>query len=147
MAYKAMKKSSITAQFFSEQENHDALSFLGITSTGEFDYMLNAMEAAFLVNQTNRNLVVPRNCYYSVNASGSTDIVAPISPKGALLLFKAEKKPEWTDGFAVITGPDIVGIMDIYALQYEHMFSKAFVASNSRFELEYETETPSCTKV
>ena len=37
LAYKTMKQNSFTAELFSEQENHDALSYFGMISTGEVD--------------------------------------------------------------------------------------------------------------
>lgn len=136
IAYEAMKSSSVTADFFSDQENHDSLSVFGMSLTGNLNQILDAMDVTILLNQTDRNLVVPRNCYYGVSISGDGSIVAPLSPKVALFLFSAKSHPEWENGFAVVRLGEIIEEMNIYALKYEYMFNKAFVASNSYQELE-----------
>lgn len=131
-----MKSSSVTADFFSDQENHDSLSVFGMSLTGNLNQILDAMDVTILLNQTDRNLVVPRNCYYGVSISGDGSIVAPLSPKVALFLFSAKSHPEWENGFAVVRLGETIEEMNIYALKYEYMFNKAFVASNSYQELE-----------
>lgn len=136
IAYEAMKSSSVTANFFSDQENHDSLSVFGMSLTGNLNQILDAMDVTILLNQTDRNLVVPRNCYYGVSISGDGSIVAPLSPKVALFLFSAKSHPEWENGFAVVRLGETIEEMNIYALKYEYMFNKAFVASNSYQELE-----------
>ena len=75
LAYKTMKQNSFTAELFSEQENHDALSYFGMISTGEVDCILDTFDVAFLINQTDRDLVVPRNCYYEINKSSGINII------------------------------------------------------------------------
>ena len=75
LAYKTMKQNSFTAELFSEQENHDALSYFGMISTGEVDCILDKLDVAFLINQTDRDLAVPRNCYYEINKSSGINII------------------------------------------------------------------------
>lgn len=71
-----------------------------------------------------------------IRQSAALSIVAPLSPKVALFLFSAKSHPEWENGFAVVRLGEIIEEMNIYALKYEYMFNKAFVASNSYQELE-----------
>lgn len=136
LAYKTMKQNSFTAELFSEQENHDALSYFGMISTGEVDCILDKLDVAFLINQTDRDLVVPRNCYYEINKSSGINIIVPIFPKGAWLLFEKEKQPEWIGCIGAIANPEVIEVMNVCALQYECTFNQAFVASNSYFEIE-----------
>lgn len=136
LAYKTMKQNSFTAELFSEQENHDALSYFGMISTGEVDCILDKLDVAFLINQTDRDLVVPRNCYYEINKSSGINIIVPVFPKGAWLLFEKEKQPEWIGCIGAIANPEVIEVMNVCALQYECTFNQAFVASNSYFEIE-----------
>ena len=136
LAYKTMKQNSFTAELFSEQENHDALSYFGMISTGEVDCILDKLDVAFLINQTDRDLVVPRNCYYEINKSSGINIIVPVFPKGAWLLFEKEKQPELIGCIGAIANPEVIEVMNVCALQYECTFNQAFVASNSYFEIE-----------
>lgn len=108
LAYKTMKQNSFTAELFSEQENHDALSYFGMISTGEVDCILDKLDVAFLINQTDRDLVVPRNCYYEINKSSGINIIVPVFPKGAWLLFEKEKQPEWIRCIGAIANPEVI---------------------------------------
>ena len=136
MADEAMKQSSATAKLHSEQANHDALSAFGMNSVGEFDQILERLDGTVLLNCTDRDLVVPRNCFYVGASSCGLNIVAPIFPKGALLLFEPEKNPEWVNRGVAVTDPDQVIALNRSALKYEYFYHGSFVASNSRLELE-----------
>lgn len=136
LAYKAMREESITASMFSEQDNHDALSFFGMNINGEFDYWIEDLSLAIVVNKTNRYLVVPRNCYYCVPRNQMPNFVVPISPKGALLLLPIEEVQKNDGGCAVIDDPMQIELLNVFALKYEYMFNADFVASNCRKELE-----------
>ena len=96
----------------------------------------DANNVAFLINQTDRDLVVPRNCYYEINKSSGINIIVPVFPKGAWLLFEKEKQPEWIGCIGAIANPEVIEVMNVCALQYECTFNQAFVASNSYFEIE-----------
>lgn len=132
LAYKAMMNKSVTAALYTDQENHDALSYFGLNAFGEFDQLLMKMNVSILLNRTPRFLVVPRNCYYSISSSGKETLVAPISPTCALLYLT-----ENIQGYyAEVTNSTDIELMNVAALKYEYMFNGAFVASNSQFELK-----------
>lgn len=136
IANTAMENSSVTAALLSNQEKHDVLAMHGMNFPGKLDDILREMGAMVLINQTERNFVVPRNCYYCAPIMDDVTIVAPISPKMAFSLFPATAHPGFESEFAVIHSGEIVKMMNVYALKYEYMFNKEFIAANDRRELE-----------
>lgn len=88
------------------------------------------------MNRTDRDLVVPRNCYYCVPSLKKETLVAPISPRGALLFLPQDYLKNSKGYYAVIENPEDVGRMNVLALKYEYMFNGAFIASNHCAELE-----------
>lgn len=137
LAYMAMRESSTTADLFSEQENHDALSVFGMNSKGPFDQLFADLSVTVIANRTDRQLVVPRNCYYCVTRLGVRNFVIPISPQSAFLLLPTEHLNQVDNGYGVIDDPTQVEVMNVLALKYEYMFNADFVASNCRAELEF----------
>lgn len=135
-ANNAMDKSSVIAAFLSDQEKHGLFAIIGMNSLGKFDQILSAMGAIIMINQTEWNFVVPRNCYYCAPIVDDATIIAPISPKIAFSLFSATAHPGFESEFAVIHSGEIVKMMNAYALKYEYMFNKKFIAANDRRELE-----------
>lgn len=93
IANTAMENSSVTAALLSNQEKHDVLAMHGMNFPGKLDDILREMGAMVLINQTERNFVVPRNCYYCAPIMDDVTIVAPISPKIAFSLFPATAHP------------------------------------------------------
>lgn len=136
IANNAMDSGHIIATLLSNQEKRDLFAMIGMNSFGKFDEILREMGAMVLVNQTERNFVVPRNCYYCAPIVGDATIIAPISPKIAFSLFPTTAHPGFESEFAVIHSGEIVEMMNVYALKYEYMFNKEFIAANDRRELE-----------
>ena len=85
-------------------------------------------------NKTERMLVVPRNCFYLVTSQDVPHIVAPVCPKGAILLMPREMACAGMT--AVVSDPNVIEEMNIWALCSELEFNSAFVAANRRIELE-----------
>ena len=137
LSYEVLRQASITADMFSEQNNHDALSFFGMTVTGEFDQIFENLSVTVLANRTDRHLVVPRNCYYCVSRQEIPNFIVPISSRSAFLLLPTEHLNEQDNGFALVDDPAQVEMLNIHALKYEYMFNGAFVASDCRVELEF----------
>lgn len=139
LALEAMKSEMIYLDVFSEQQLHDAFSVIGMSIVGKITNALDfdEMVATILVNSTERNLVVPRNCFYCVIRDGHPNYIMPISPKGALLLMP--KTQLWNPGhnYGVIETSEQVLLLNKHALKYECLLNGAFIASNSRSELEY----------
>lgn len=136
VAYDSMVKNSFTAAFCSEQENHNDLAVFGMNSNGTLEKYLENYTVTVLSNQTERNFVVPRNCFYTIPFQGETSIVAPISPKAALLLLPSDVHSTFGSGYAVVDSPEKVEKMNLRALVDEYIYNSAFVASNCREELE-----------
>lgn len=136
LAYQAMKESSVTASLYSEQANHDALSFFGMRASPQFDQQFEDLAVTIIANRTDRHLVVPRNCYYCVSHWNVRNYVAPISPWCAILLLPAKHLHIVNGGYVVIDDASQVDIMNVHALKYEYMFNADFVASACRTELE-----------
>ena len=137
LAYQSMMESSVTASLYSEQANHDALSFWGMRASPQFDQQFEDLAVTFIANRTDRHLVVPRNCYYCVSRWNVRNFVAPISPRCAILLLPVEHLHLVNDGYAVIEDSSQVDIMNVLALKYEYMFNADFVATDRPTELEF----------
>lgn len=136
IANTALENSPVIAALLSNQKKHDVLAMHGMNFPGKFDETMSEMGAMVLINQTERDFVVPRNCYYCAPIVDDVMIVAPISPKVALSLSPATEHTEYENGFAVIRRSETIRRMNVYALKYEHMFNKAFIAASSSRELE-----------
>lgn len=107
---------------------------LGRAHMGPIESDLEKMDVSVLVNKTERMLVVPRNCFYLVTLQGASHMVAPVCPKGAILLMPREMACAGMT--AVVSDPNVIEEMNIWALCSELEFNSAFVAANSRTELE-----------
>ena len=135
LAADIMQKTSYTAHLHTDQENHDALSFFGMDSEGELDHFLQEYRLTVLINKSDRSFVVPQNCFYSVSSQSKAVLVAPISPKMALLLLPAEYRIDTRETYGIVEDPENVESMNIAALRYEYQFNGSFVASNCYSEL------------
>ena len=136
LAYESMMESSLTADECTEQENHDDLSRFGMEATGQFEEMLDRLDVIVLLNKTLYNLVVPRNGWYALSFCGSENIVAPISPRYAFLLYP-KGDPEYKNTqLAVVDDAGYILAMNTMALKHECVYNMTFIASKSRRELD-----------
>ena len=129
-----MNKHSVTASTCTEQSNHDMLACFWLRSYGPIESNLEKMDVSVLINKTERMLVVPRNCFYLVTSQDVPHIVAPVCPKGAILLMP--QKMGRAGMTAVVSELNVIEKMNTLALRSELEFNSAFVAANSRTELE-----------
>ena len=129
-----MNKHSVTASTCTEQSNHDMLACFGLRSYGPIESNLEKMDVSVLINKTERMLVVPRNCFYLVTSQDVPYIVAPVCPKGAILLMPREMACAGMT--AVVSDSNVIEKMNTLALRSELEFNSAFVAANRRIELE-----------
>ena len=96
-ALDSLMTNSVTAQFSSEQANHDDLVFIS-TQPGMLSSILKAYKMLVVVNRTERQFVVPRNCFYEVQSKGSSCIVIPISSGCVLELVPPDYSGNIIDG-------------------------------------------------
>ena len=115
-------------------KHENMLACFGSRSYGPIESDLEKMDVSVLVNKTERMLVVPRNCFYLVTLQGASHMVAPVCPKGAILLMP--QKMGRAGMTAVVSEPNVIEEMNIWALCSELEFNSAFVAANRRIELE-----------
>lgn len=136
--YESIKSIIINCEDYTEQNLHDAVSVIGMTVVEEIAEVLNFddLVATVLVNRTDWNFVVPRNCYYCVQRGDYPNFIMPISPTGALLLLPKMQLTAEYGNYAVIDAPEQIKRLNKYALKFESLFNGDFVACNSRFELE-----------
>lgn len=136
----AFLSASVTAAFFTPQQNHDHLVYFSTKKNGGVAEIIKDHFLVLLINKTEKNFVVPRNCFYVASSYGCECIVAPISPQCALCLFP----PEYVDKIDVskeyrlcyVENSADINKMNHRALMYEYMYNKKFVASATREELE-----------
>ena len=142
LALNAMQKASgIYSQLMlSAQQKHDFISAFGATQNSIVYKTFESYFLVVLINRTDVNWVVPRNCFYTVSSKEFECIVAPVSPKCALCLFPPEYAEENMDSLqyrlGVVNDPTFVTIMNKRALLYEYLFNQTFVASATKAELE-----------
>lgn len=131
---------SETADLCTDQQNHDDLVRFSTVRNDGIAEMLKNYFLVVLVNKTEDNLVVPRNCFYTLPSKGSACIVAPISPQCALCLFPPEysAKSEQLKDYRMchVEKMEDIEFMNQRALLYEYMYNKTFVASATRKELD-----------
>ena len=77
---------------------------------------------------------VCRNTFYLVTSQDVPHMVVPVCPKGAILLMP--QKMGRTGMTAVVSDSNVIEKMNTLALRNELEFNSAFVAANSRTELE-----------
>ena len=136
LAYESMMESSLTADECTEQENHDDLSRFGMEATGQFEGMLGRLDVIVLLNKTLYNLVVPRNGWYALSFCGVENVVVPISPKCAFLLYPKDYPKYSNTQFAVVDDAGYILAMNTMALKHECIYNMTFIASKSRRELD-----------
>lgn len=136
LTYKVMMESSSTADEHNARQNHDNLSQLGMELVGQFDTMLERLDVVILINRTFCNFVVPRNCWYVLSFCGVENIVAPISPKCAFLLYPKDYPDYKNTQFAVVDDAGYILAMNTMALKHECIYNMTFIASKSRMELD-----------
>lgn len=132
--------ASMTADLFTDQQNHDDIVYFSTTRNDGVAEIFKKYFLVILINKTEDNLVIPRNCFYTLFSNGLECIVAPISPKYALCLFP----PEYADKNGLskdnrlchVENVEDIESMNQRALLYEYMCNKTFVASATRKELD-----------
>lgn len=139
LALEAMRNTITNPEMYTEQQLHDALSVIGMTAVEDVAHSLgfDEMVSTILVNRTERNLVVPCNCFYCVLRDNHPNYIMPISPKGALIVLPKKQLQETIGNYGVIDTPEQILRLNKHALKYECMINRAFVASNCFSELEY----------
>lgn len=142
LALDAMQRASgkYSQLLLSTQQKHDFISGFGATRNSSVYQTFESHYLVILINKTNVNWVVPRNCFYAVSSHEIECVVAPVSPKSALCLFP----PEYAENNAesllyrlgVVNDPDFASMMNARALLYEYIYNQTFVASATKAELE-----------
>ena len=105
-------------------------------ATGQFEEMLGRLDVIVLLNKTLYNLVVPRNGWYALSFCGSENIVAPISPRYAFLLYPKDYPGYNNTQFGAVDDAGYILAMNTMALKHECVYNMTFIASKSRRELD-----------
>lgn len=138
-AKKMVFKKSVTAKFFKEQDNNDALAYISYENVFDDKNIIKDYLFGLYINCSDRQFVVPRNCYYAIKDTSITCIVAPVSPNIALGLFPPEYLVNNRDfleyRIRVINDNDTLDYMNKQALQFEYVLNKKFVAAERKEEL------------
>jgi len=125
---------------FTNQENHDRFVYSATQPNSGIGAEIDDFHMVILINKTDVNFVVPRNCYYLISSLGQELLVAPISPKCALCLCPNEYSdivPESKiNRLSYIDKTDDILFMNTKALNHEYLFNNKFVASATKPELE-----------
>lgn len=135
LAQNEMAKSSTTAFVFSEQENHDDLVWFSLNQPNRMSPQLANYQMTVIANRTEKNFVVPCNCFYKLKSQKIECFIAPISPK-CVLCFVPKNYNLKTIEVKNIYDPEDIIQMNIKALQFEYLFSCRFVATCSETELK-----------
>lgn len=137
--FSAMESALPNAEKFTKQQRHDFFSVYGMSVAYEVanEYGFDKMIASIIINRTDRNFVVPRNCFYTVKMDDYECYVMPISPKCAFLLLPSNLLQAKGGNYGIIDDSEQILRLNIYALKYECLHNHAFVATNCQAELEY----------
>ena len=132
-------KNSYTAFLLDDQTNHDQTVFYGTQLDNGIMPPLESQRMLVILNQSSRDFVVPRNCWYIVSGGGAQCIILPVTPNCALELVPENYTGNTHNGIEerieYIDDPDDIAYMNNCALQFEYAFNHSFVASASREEL------------
>lgn len=140
LCFNSYMKSSISANLYSSQMNHDLSVYFSIQQNGGISPVIQNHHVHVIVNRCDRLFVVPRNCFYSYNRKTYTCYALPISPICVLSLVPEEYPDDYIGGdvcyLHVIEDADNIRKFNCSALQYELNFNNAFVASARPHELQ-----------
>lgn len=135
--YEAVLRNSYTAFMLTDKQQHDIISYIGMNVEGPMDEYINNLVVTVLVNKTERDLVVPRNCYYCISSWELMHFVAPISPRCALMLLPAEIIKNRERALVTLDNIEDADEMNIMALKFEYMCNRDFIAAGKKDELEW----------
>ena len=130
LANKSFKENTKVSRVASQQELNDSLAEISMSQVNVFDDIIDSYYIGVLINQTEKSLVVPRNCYYAYY----NDLIAPLSPDCAIILSQNE---QIQNKIIAIDNSSEIDIMNIMALKYEFLFNEDFVATNNYDDLVY----------
>lgn len=120
-----------------EIEGMGQKTITGKIAVSKDDYqMLGRLDVIVLLNKTLYNLVVPRNGWYALSFCGSENIVAPISPRYAFLLYPKDYPEYKNTQFGAVDDAGYILAMNTMALKHECVYNMTFIASKSRRELD-----------
>ena len=140
LALKMLIQGSVTAPFVSAQENHDDLVRVGLQHNNGIFPQLADYEMIVLVNRTQVQFVVPRNCFFEVSSHSVKCLIAPISPDCALCLapkeFRREIIEDAESRMGFLDNAEDVWVSNNHALQFEYVFNHGFVAAANKTELQ-----------
>lgn len=122
--------------FLSDREQDFLINFGRDTGVTLFsDLKLN-----IIINTSSLGFVVPRSCWYEVLSSGVLSIVMPISPKSAFIFVPPGEHSLHINGnnleYGKIDSESKVERINEYALNYEYVYNKGFIASVDMHELQ-----------
>lgn len=132
-------KGSFTSALVDMQTNHGDVVFISTKKNEGIHPSIQNHKMKVIVNSTNWQFVVPRNCFYSVRRGNTNTvwIIAPISPLCVLALAPEDYYASTEEGILYqIKDQNEIIEMNKHALAYEYAFNKAFVAAADKKELE-----------
>ena len=139
-AFNSFMQNSITAQLFIPQSNHDHLVYFASERNNGISELIENYKILIMVNKTQHQFVLPRNCIYGISSFGFFCIIVPLSPFCALQLVPPEFDKNYIDGqetrLVICNDPEMVLLMNIAAMRYEYVFNRDFVAAGRKKELE-----------
>ncbi len=142
-AFDSFSKNSITAAFLDAQTNRDDLVFFSTQKNGGIHPIIQNHRMLVIHNQSKRQFVVPRNCFFCIQNGSPIDdwIIAPVSPECAFALVPDYYPRSFVDGeechLCLIHDDESILMMNKRALVYEYVFNKSFVAAADVGELHY----------
>ena len=132
-------RNSYFAALAETRSNHDSIALISTQRNGGVDPLVQNREVHLIVNLSNRQFVVPRNCFYDFKDQECVLIMVPISPICVIALVPEEYPKEYIDGEVCrlhkITEAETVWEMNKQALHYEWVYNFSFIASARKQEL------------
>jgi hypothetical protein len=135
---KEVNRNSVFSQLVGGYTKNYLLSNINLV---DVELLFNGYFPNLLINTSNVELVIPRNCFYSAMVKGKpTRYIMPINPKVALVLInETERFNLVKDGkllYLQIDQDKILKCFNQRALFDEKIYNNSFVVANRKDELE-----------
>ncbi len=134
-AYLDFLNGSLVAGLLDDQTSHDGLVFFSTKLNSGVIPEISESRMMVLANKTDKEFVVPRNCFYLISSEGFPCIIAPITPICAIGLIPKDYPLEKNVNLWTVNNTDDILHMNKQALCMEYVFNHEFVAARRQNEL------------
>ncbi len=134
-AYSDFLKGSLVAGLLDDQTSHDGLAFFSTKLNSGIVPEISESRMMVLANKTDKEFVVPQNCFYLISSNRFPCVIAPITPFCAVGLISKDYPLEKNVNLWLVSDTDDILHMNKQALCMEYVFNHEFVVARRKNEL------------